>query len=1106
MIKSRFAVFRFICVLSGLSTASAFGWNTLPIVEKSPVIDGVIHAAEWKDALVLEDFVSIKPHEEHTATKSYVVTDGSYLYIAFQCSEPNQKGMVTQTIADEQDGAVWNDDSVEVFLDPGNTGKVYYHLIINSEGTLYDAQVINQRANSAAWSSEAVIRTGRTSEGWEVEIALPLTSVRHLFSGGEIVGLNLARNRHAGGEENLVNSSIAGGHYGVPEHFQRFLVGGALAIPSGGFIVTTQAGPFLQNAKGSWEFEVFSEGEELSEIEFVFTGYGVVEPEKQILDTERTLYSFPFASGEARSRQQCEIRYLQQSLVKYAFETFNPAPTERIARTENPLFESLIEPIPDGLAREGFVLWGHLLPLSRRHIPDLWLRTAVERTNSSVAEWFRDQQAIRLTRSSWYRSVIPGVVEQRELYQDKKVPAIVEIHLAGRIPKGTVPIGPSHSRPWQLDPRVKEAYVGDARYIIEASKEHDDIRMLFAGDETWEVMHRNFIHFLDERDSYPELAAVDEEIREKYGHGKYGLPVSSTDTNPFRWIATRRWEIDQMIDMASEIKDMINQEAPHLKFMSWDNISGHRPYGLHRWGEVFDVITGQLYPARNPDRQVFTFLTHWYHDLTGVKEIWMVPHFENYAANFTKEETEELLSQLYRGGGTGLHLYMADTTGSRRGKASPIEDTAGAPERWAVASYIIEKMLEQPFRVKRPQADTGIFYSNTSYSGQGIGSGRALIYTNEVEWLYTILGPKLKAGIRFIDEGIADRTADVLASLKVVYVPYAPIVDDEEYEALDQFVRNGGILVVCDPLAFRHRSDGSERNVGGIVPLLSSLNSGRPQAMNVTREEIILSATMDSWPLQLPKNGYMLAEYEDGGAGITETSYEKGKVVFFGMNPLTQRSIRDDGWIRIFQQLQTKAETQEASDFWRFRFPSVPVPEPVRPEGVCLTGNYFEWSYNEPKEMFNSREAGRYMISRAPSNVKKRWEEPVDFNTGRLTDRIKGAFAENDALGRDYVLEWRGREPLQIVWKFASGVKAYQARIFYRGALPAGRCEIFVEEDGTWKEVATWEAPDPVIEPGLKMLNISLQGSYGPDFRLNFLPEEEDGWTIAEVEWWGDKY
>lgn len=1081
----------------------ALALEILPHTKDVPVVDGVIRLEEWKEALVFNNFTSSTPTDQLQPTKSYLTTDGTYLYIAFQCEEPKLKSIVTKTIADEKDGAVWQDDSVEIFLDAGNTGRLIYHLIVNSQGTYYDSQINDLKPNAAAWSSEAQVRTGQTTKGWEVEIALPLTSLRHLLSTGELLGINLARNRFAGGGDRPQNSSIAGGHYGFPERFTRLLVGGPVRLPEGGYVITNRAGPFLHKEGGKWEFEVSAKGNTGGELQFVFTGSGAKREEKRTLQEGRAHFSFPFTATEAKAMQECEIFYGQQPLAKYIFEVIEPAALERIARTESPLFQSLLEPIPDGLSSRGYVLWTHLFPQSRERLPDFWLRTAQAQTNEQVADWFKQQKAIRMTRASWYSTSIPERVTQRERYLRKGVEAMVDIRLdRPHMPK-EIPIGISHSQPWYLDPRFKFSILNNAQYVIEASAKYRTIQWLSAGDETWEVMHRNLIHFLDQRASYPQLDAVDAEIRDTYGFGKYGLPLSSTDTNPFRWIATRRWEVDKMISLMAEIKGMIKEKAPHLKFMSWDNISGHRPYGLHRWSEVFDIITGQLYPARTPERQVFTFLTHWYRDLTGTKELWPVPHYEHYAANFTKEETEELFSQVYRGGATGLHLYLADTIGDRRGKASSVEDSIGAPERWAVASSVVKRIHEQPFQVKRAPADTGIFYSNTSYAGQGVGSGRALMYTNEVEWIYTLLGPKLHGAIRFLDEQIATRTADVLKGLKTVYLPYGPIMDNLEHDALEAFVRGGGTLVICDPLAFRHRSDGSERKESPLLPRLKSGSPGVPQMLTVIADESPLPAVNASYSLQVPGEAQVLARYADGEAAILSKSLGKGTVICFGTNPLVERTIKEAAWTHFFSGLQKTGGAVAKDEMWRFRFPSPPLPERERPEGLCLTANYFEWSYSEPRARHNSRKEGSYQISRRPDTGDESPDEAIPFTQGRLTDRIRGAQADNKAKGADYILTWHGPEPLDIEWKFAPSAKPKLARIFYRGALPAGQCEVYDNAQGEWKKLAGWKQPEPLVDVGLKVLNIPLPHDGSSRTRLRFEPEAEDEWTIAEVEWWG---
>ncbi len=1053
---------------------------------------------------MLEDFTTSKAAKGVAATQAYVSTDGSFLYLAFRCEETHQDSLVTKTIADEKDGAVWQDDSIEVFLDPGKTGRVIYHLISNSEGTYYDAAIVDLKSNASAWSSEAQIRTGETADGWELEIALPLTSLRHLLKQGEVIGINLARNRYAGGGEHPERSSIAQGQYRSPERFLPLLVGGPVALPGGGTLVTTKAGPFLQGEGGSWEFEVSLKEGEKQPLELSFGGSGPRRIETRMLKGGRSLVSIPFSADEAKQMQQCEVVSEKRSLVQYAFEIIAPPVIERIARTVAPVFEPLLEPYPEGLARHGYLLWMHQLPQSQPRLPDFWLRSAEGQTNERVAQWFKEEGAIRLLRASWYRTKLPDRVIQRERYQKKGVGAMVYLRLDPHLIPKEVPIGISHAQPWYLDPRLRPVVLEQVASLLEASKEFKDIQGLFAGDEVWEVMHRNLLHFLDQRETYPELDAIDAEIRQRYGFGQYGLPLSSTDTNPFRWIATRRWEIDQMISLMAEIKAMMGEKAPHLKFLSWDNISGHRPYGLHRWGEVFDIVTGQLYPAQQPERQVFTFLGDWFCDLTGSREFWPVPHFEHYAANFTQEETEELLSQTFRGGATGLHLYLGDTVGARRGSANPVEDITGAPERWAVASSVIKRLRQEPFRVKRATADTGIFYSNTSYAGQGVGSGRALMYTNEVEWIYTLLGPTLEGAIRFFDERIASEHAPVLALMKTLYLPYGPIMDDAEHDALEAFVRKGGTLVICDPLAFSYRSDGSQRLKSELLPQRLSSEEGAPQTLQTSRGGGQLPAVNVSYPLKSLPKSTVLASYIDGGIAVLSRKLGKGTLITFGTNPLVERTLKEKAWIEFLAQLQKDAGALTKDQRWNFRFPSVRLEERPRPAVLCLSGNYFEWSYSEVKERFNHQGGGSYQLSRSPKGGCEPVGKAINFSKGRLTDRVRGARAKDEAKGEDFVLSWTGHEPLDIEWTFHQEVRASCVRLFYQGHLPPGRCEVFDPLKEQWQEVARWEAPPPLEDVGLEVLTVSFPKQRAQRLRLRLEPEAGMPWRMAEVEWWGE--
>jgi len=164
----------------------------VPRAPKPVNVNGKLDDPAWRDATALTDFVTGRSQRSEVATRVLVTYDDANLYLAVICTEPNTDKLVAT--ATGRDGKVWDDDSIEVYLDPGATKKGdYYGFFVNSKNVIYD------RTRDANWSGEWVSQTAVIPGiAWVAELAIPFKTLEFKAAPGCKFGMMVARLRRAG--------------------------------------------------------------------------------------------------------------------------------------------------------------------------------------------------------------------------------------------------------------------------------------------------------------------------------------------------------------------------------------------------------------------------------------------------------------------------------------------------------------------------------------------------------------------------------------------------------------------------------------------------------------------------------------------------------------------------------------------------------------------------------------------------------------------------------------------------------------------------------------------------------------------------------------------
>ncbi len=112
----------------------------VPRALQSPVIDGNLFEKAWSKGVALHPFYNADgTAEPDEPTQAYLMWDERYLYIGIKVYIFEMGRLhISQT---ETGSEVWQDDSIEILVDPNPETKLYYHLIVNPIGTIFSQMV-----------------------------------------------------------------------------------------------------------------------------------------------------------------------------------------------------------------------------------------------------------------------------------------------------------------------------------------------------------------------------------------------------------------------------------------------------------------------------------------------------------------------------------------------------------------------------------------------------------------------------------------------------------------------------------------------------------------------------------------------------------------------------------------------------------------------------------------------------------------------------------------------------------------------------------------------------------------------------------------------------
>ena len=174
----------------------------VPRASSAIVADGKADEAAWAAAAKTGPFR--KPSgkgKPSLRTEARLLWDDTHLHIAFECEDPDAWGTHT-----ERDARLWEQEAVEVFLDPNGDGKTYAELQVSPAGVFFDASFPTYRSKleeAMKWDSgtaHGVSVSGTLNKrddkdkGWTVELSIPWAKLPAMPKGGAAPGTVIRAN------------------------------------------------------------------------------------------------------------------------------------------------------------------------------------------------------------------------------------------------------------------------------------------------------------------------------------------------------------------------------------------------------------------------------------------------------------------------------------------------------------------------------------------------------------------------------------------------------------------------------------------------------------------------------------------------------------------------------------------------------------------------------------------------------------------------------------------------------------------------------------------------------------------------------------------------
>jgi hypothetical protein len=184
--------------------------------KEPPAIDGKLNDPVWQNAQALTDFFILKKNTlAKVQTHVRMAYDENNLYLAAVMDEPYPDKIKARFT--ERDTEVFIDDCFEIFIGSKEDLKDYYHIVINSRGTVFDDK--RNIGDYTKWNGTYDIAASINKNSWQLEMAIPWSNFDFAGKGQKLFTCNFARERYADGRTYCTYAPLFGAGFHLPQWF-----------------------------------------------------------------------------------------------------------------------------------------------------------------------------------------------------------------------------------------------------------------------------------------------------------------------------------------------------------------------------------------------------------------------------------------------------------------------------------------------------------------------------------------------------------------------------------------------------------------------------------------------------------------------------------------------------------------------------------------------------------------------------------------------------------------------------------------------------------------------------------------------------------------------